>query len=161
MRAEQQAVRRVGFVWGPMGVGCTPVIGRGGPKDERDMGHTFLCPGTIGKLGSANRVHELSSDRTDMGHSSSCRDMYHDTSYACDGFLTISCTPAGKLNNCVTAVLYRGIHTSLMNLFSSSASSNSSSTTVGFMFLRRWAVFRWKVKGTRNTTDATRFKRAS
>ena len=76
VRAEQQAVRRVGFVCGAVGVGCTPVIGRGGPKEERDMGHTFLCPGTIGKSGSANRVHELSSDRTDMGHSSSCRDMY-------------------------------------------------------------------------------------
>jgi hypothetical protein len=26
--AKQQAVRRVGFVWGPVGVACTPVIGR-------------------------------------------------------------------------------------------------------------------------------------
>jgi len=44
-------------------------------------------------------------------------------------------------------------------LFSSSASSNSSSVTVGFMLLRKghgWAVFRWKDKGIRNTADATR-----
>lgn len=70
----------------------------------------------------------------------------------------------GKLNNCVAAMLYPVIHTSLMNLFSSSASSNSSSTTVGFMFPGQghgWAVYRWKVKGTRNTTDATRFNRFS
>jgi hypothetical protein len=40
------------------------------------MGRTILCPETIGKLGLANRVHGLSSDRTDMGHSSSCWDMY-------------------------------------------------------------------------------------
>lgn len=37
---------------------------------------TILCLGTTDKLGSASREHALSSDRTDMGHSSSCRDVY-------------------------------------------------------------------------------------
>jgi hypothetical protein len=42
----------------------------------RKKGRTILCPGTIGKLGSASRVHALSLDRKDMEHSSSCWDKY-------------------------------------------------------------------------------------
>src|SRR6266851_530002 len=105
----------------------------------RKKGRTILCPGTIGKLGSASRVHALSSDRKDMEHSSSCWDKYMTPlTRAMDPVwfpyhILYSCVETQQL--CGYSSLSR-THTSLMNLFSSSASSNSSSTTVGFMLLK-------------------------
>jgi len=81
VRSEQQAVRRVGFIWGPeraawrAHVCISPVVDRGEPRHsemgQRKKRRTILCPGTIDRLNSASQAHALSSDHTGMGHSSS------------------------------------------------------------------------------------------
>ena len=82
VRAEKQAVRRVGFVWRAGSVSGRLVEVRTWVRWElykREGGRTILCRGTIDKLGSASRGHALSSDRTSMGRSSSCRNVYETT----------------------------------------------------------------------------------
>jgi hypothetical protein len=77
VRAQQQAVRRVGLVWGAGSISRTVGdVGEMGSARARDKWRTILCRETIGRLSSASRGHALSLDRTDMGRSSSCRNMY-------------------------------------------------------------------------------------